>query len=127
VQRGGELRLGTKPAQERSVVGQRRVQHFDRDSTTKTLVVGYVDATAGTGTDGAMQQIAAREHPAREVAANTSRHSEHGSGRGARIRVIALCCVRDLQNSGDTVPAWRFADLSIPNASPSSQSSCSSW
>jgi hypothetical protein len=35
-----------------------------------------------------MQQIAAREHPAREVAANTSRHSDHGSGRDTRVRVI---------------------------------------
>jgi hypothetical protein len=34
-----------------------------------------------------MQQIAAREHPAREVAANTSRHGFQGSGRDARIRV----------------------------------------
>jgi hypothetical protein len=51
------------------------------------LVVGDVNTTAGTGTDGAMQQIAAREHPAREVAANTSRHVIQGSGRETRNRV----------------------------------------
>jgi hypothetical protein len=97
------------------------VQHFDRDATTQTLIIGYVDTTTGAGTDGAMQQIAAREHPAREVVANTSRHSDHGSGQGARIRVIARPPFRDPQNSGGTVPAWRFADLSIPNASLWSQ------
>ena len=65
VQRRRELGLGAEPAEERGVVGQRRVQHLDRDATPQALVIGDVDATARAGTDGAMQQIAAREHPAR--------------------------------------------------------------
>ena len=75
VQRRRELRLGPEPAQERGVVGERGVQHLDRDPAAQPLVVGDVDATARAGADRTVQQVAARRAPgpARSLD-STSRH-----------------------------------------------------
>ena len=51
VQRRRELRLGPEAAQERGVVGERGVQHLDRDPAAQPLVLGDVDATARAGAD----------------------------------------------------------------------------
>ena len=81
VQRGRDLRLGPEPAEERRVLGQRRVQHLDRDATTQPGVLGDVHATARTGSDGRVQPVTAREHPAREIAHEALSHGDNGSSR----------------------------------------------
>ena len=70
----GQLGLGPEPAQERGVLGERRVQHLDRDPAPQACVLGHVDAAARAGADGAVQQVPAREHTAREVAHRTAGH-----------------------------------------------------
>ena len=134
----GELRLGAEATKERGIVGQRRVQHLYRDPAPEPLVVGDVHPAAGAGADRTVQQVTAREHPAREVAANASRHGDQGSGHHVQIRGTSFlsllsdsprsggCAASSvatprLHEPGGTVPAWRYADLNIPSASPSSR------
>ena len=86
VQRGRDLGLGAEAAEERGVLGERGVQHLDRDAAAQPGVLGDVHAPARAGADGRVKQVPAREDTAREVAHETSGHGAHGSGRIAPQR-----------------------------------------
>ncbi len=62
-QRRRQLGLGPEAPEERGVVGERRVQHLDRDAPAQPLVVGDVDATARAGTDRVVQEVATGRAP----------------------------------------------------------------
>ena len=75
VQRRRELGLGAEAAQEGGVLGQGRVQHFHRDAAAQAGVLGGVHPAARTGTDRAVQEVAAREYTTREIADSTAGHA----------------------------------------------------
>ena len=58
VEGGGGLRLGPEAAQERLVVGQRGVQHLDRDPAPQAHVVGQVDLRRRPGAEGRDEPVA---------------------------------------------------------------------
>ena len=109
VQRRRELGLGPEPAEERGVLGQRRVQHLDRDAAPQPGVLGDVDAAARARADGAVQQVPAREDTAREVAHRTAGHGFNGSGRVRATRVTGAVSPFPEPQSRD----GRFAAVSL--------------
>ena len=74
MQRGGELGLGAQATKEPGVVGQRAVQHLDRDTAPQAHVVGDVDATAPTRTDRSEQPVPVGEHATGEIGQAAQRH-----------------------------------------------------
>ena len=125
VQRRRELGLGPEPAQERGVLGERRVQHLDRDPAAQPGVVGDVDAAARAGADGAVQQVPAREDTAREVAHRTAGHGFNGSGRVRATRVTGRAARSPTRRAATVAfAACRSPDRRIPCAWPSSWASC---
>ena len=82
VERGGGPGLGLEPAQERLVVGERRVQHLDRDATAQAHVLGEEDMGGRAGADRGQQAVPTTEHAADLI---------HEAGQGHEPRLPARC------------------------------------
>ncbi len=75
VQRSGDLRLGAEASEEADVVGERGVEHFDRDPAPQPDVVRHVDATARARADRREHAVTAGEHAAGQIGDATDRHA----------------------------------------------------
>ncbi len=75
VQSRGGLRLRPEAAQEGLVVGERRVQHLDRNPPAETDVVGQVDLGRAARADGGDQAV-----PPAEDTTDLVCHAGHGHG-----------------------------------------------
>ena len=87
VEAGGVVRLGPEPLEELGVVGQRVVQHLDRDATAEHDVVGEVHGGGRPGADGGQQPVTATEHLTDTVDHAGDGHSPHATSCTGGIRV----------------------------------------
>ena len=77
-ERGRRPSLGPKAAHEPLVVRQRRVQHLDRDPTTKAHVLGEEDMGGRAGADRGQQAVATTEHAADLIHQTGGGHGREG-------------------------------------------------
>ena len=70
--------LGLEPAHEALVVGERRVENLDRDTSTEAHVLGEEDVGGRAGADRGQQAVATTEHAADLVHQAGGGHGREG-------------------------------------------------
>ena len=89
VQRRRDLGLGAEAAEEPDVLGERGVQHLDRDPPAEADVFGRVDPAARAGADRREEPVPAREHAPGQVVRAVGRHGASTVSAGPSAAVAA--------------------------------------